>query len=275
MIMESKLSLDDYFLRIGFPDKPAVDIETLGKLQELHSQIIAFENLNPLLGLPFKLDMESLQQKLLKDKRGGYCFEQNILFRFVLEKIGFHVKGLIARVIKEGVPEGLITPRTHMLLLVTLNKDLFLVDVGFGGMTPTAPLLLEAREAQVTTLEPYRVVPNAHNYILEVSIQGNWKPLYSFDLEEQFLPDYEVSNWYTSMNSASRFMSDLFVSRTALGSRYILKNNQLSIRDIKKGSEKRLLNTVAELKKTLENIFGLKLPVEKGLDAKLEGLISL
>lgn len=273
--MESKLSLDDYFLRIGFPDKPAVDIETLGKLQELHSQTIAFENLNPLLGLPVKLDIESLQQKLLKDKRGGYCFEQNILFRFILEKIGFHVKGLIARVIKEGASEGLITPRTHMLLLVTLNKNLFVVDVGFGGMTPTTPLLLEAREAQITTLEHYRIVPNASNYILEVSIQGNWKPLYSFDLEEQFFPDYEVSNWFTSMNPASHFVSNLFVSRTALGCRYILKNNQLSIHDINKGSEKRLLNTVAELKITLENIFGLNLPVEKGLDAKLEGLISL
>ncbi|MEO6812745.1 MAG: arylamine N-acetyltransferase, partial [Ginsengibacter sp.] len=212
--MNSKINLATYLRRIGFEGKPAVDIETLRVLQELHTQAIPFENLNPLLGLPILLDIKSLQKKLLADKRGGYCFEQNILFQHVLETIGFKVKGLAARVIQGGV-EGHISPRTHMLLLVTVDKVLFVADVGFGGMTPTTPLLLEANEMQDTTLEPFRLDRDGDNYILQANVDDNWKSLYRFDLEEQFLPDYEVANWYTSANPASHFLSNLLVSRTA------------------------------------------------------------
>ena len=270
--MNSKINLAAYFRRIGFESKPAVDIETLRALQELHTQAIPFENLNPLLGLPILLDIKSLQKKLLADKRGGYCFEQNILFQHVLETIGFKVKGLAARVIEGGV-EGHISPRTHMLLMVTVDKVLFVADVGFGGMTPTSPLLLDANGMQDTTLEPFRLDRDGDNYILQANVDDNWKSLYRFDLEEQFLTDYEVANWYTSANPASHFLSNLLVSRTAHDRRYTLRNNQFSIHHVKKGTQKRLIDTATEIRKVLKDSFGLSLTSEAGLNAKLEDII--
>ncbi|MEI4902561.1 arylamine N-acetyltransferase, partial [Klebsiella pneumoniae] len=79
------------------------------------TESIPFENLDPLLRRPMRLDAASLEQKLVRGGRGGYCFEQNLLLRHALEGIGFTVAGLAARVVWNQ-PEGAILPRTHMLL---------------------------------------------------------------------------------------------------------------------------------------------------------------
>ena len=272
--MDGKINLDNYFHRIGYKGNPSVDIQTLSALQELHTQTIPFENFNPLLGIPVKLDSKSLQKKMIKERRGGYCFEQNNLIRNVLEAIGFQVKGLAARVMRNSIG-GLLPARTHMLLLVTLGKNNFVVDVGFGGMTFTSPLLLKSGISQKTTLEPFRLIQEGDNYTLEAYIQENWKPLYQFDLQQQFLIDYELANWFTATNPASHFLTNLMVSRTAEDCRYGIRNNLFSVHYLKKGTEKKTIKTVKEFKNILKNTFLLTLPSYEGLDKKLEELILL
>lgn len=91
--MSTSVDLSAYFKRIGYDkEDPSASSKTLKKLHRLHTQAIPFENLNPLLGLPVKLDTKSLQQKLVYDERGGYCFEHNLLFKRILETIGFSVR---------------------------------------------------------------------------------------------------------------------------------------------------------------------------------------
>lgn len=270
--MEGEINLDNYFHRIGYKGYPSVDIQTLSALQELHTQTIPFENFNPLLGIPVKLDSESLQNKMIKERRGGYCFEQNNLFRNVLEAIGFQVKGLEARVLSKSAG-GHLPARTHMLLLVTLGKNNFVVDVGFGGLTFTSPLLLKPGISQKTTLEPFRLIQEGDNYTLEAYFQENWKPLYQFGLQQQLLIDYELANWFTATNPASRFLTNLTVSRTANGCRYTLTNNLFSVHYLKKGTEKKTIQTVKEFRDVLETTFLLTPPSHEGLDKKLEELI--
>ena len=99
MTSDPALDLSAYFARIGYDGPRAPTLETLRAIQRLHSQAIAFENLNPLLTLPVRLDVESLQQKLVRSRRGGYCFEHNGLLLPVLRALGFRVSGLAGRVV--------------------------------------------------------------------------------------------------------------------------------------------------------------------------------
>src|SRR5262245_23920447 len=127
----AEVNLDAYFQRVGYAGgrKPTLDV--LQELQLRHTESIPFENLNPLLGWPVRLDPISLEQKLICDGRGGYCYEHNLVFRHVLEALGFRVVGLAGRVLL-NVPEGLVRPKTHVLLLVEVAGQAYVVDVGFG-----------------------------------------------------------------------------------------------------------------------------------------------
>src|SRR5471032_2344964 len=99
------IDLDAYFARIGYDGPRMATLETLRALHRLQPQVIAFENLDPLLGRPVRLDASSLEQKLVHGGRGGYCFEQNLLFAHALRAIGFKVTELAARVLW-NVPAG-------------------------------------------------------------------------------------------------------------------------------------------------------------------------
>ena len=151
------IDLDAYFRRVGYDGPRTATLETLRALHLLQPQAIAFENLDPLLKRPVRLDPASLQAKLVDGGRGGYCFEHNLLFAHVLRALGFKVQEATARV-RWGVPPGVHTPRVHALLVVEADGGSYLADVGFGGNVLTGPLLLKSREEQATPHEPFRLV---------------------------------------------------------------------------------------------------------------------
>lgn len=267
--------LNAYFKRIGYNKSRAATLETLVSLHRLHPQTIAFENLNPLLRIPVPLDIESLEQKLLHNARGGYCFEQNLMFQHVLKILGFEVKGLAAR-IRWNIPEGQITSRGHMLLLVTIDGKRYIADVGFGGLGPTAPLLLEPDKVQETPHENYRLILESGEYVLQSNIKEEWKSLYQFNLNEHYLEDYEVTNWYLSNNPTSHFLNGLFAARPDSDKRcrYTLRNNELSIHDMGRDTEKHVLKSVEELRDVLNDLFFITLPDIPDQDDFMRKLIS-
>src|SRR5690606_32864649 len=150
------VNLKAYFDRIGFSGSIAPNVATLEALHALHPAVIAFENLNPLLSLPVPLDQKSLERKLLSDRRGGYCFEHNLLFMRVLADLDFEVRPLGARVLWNH-PEGAERPVSHMVLAVDIAGSTYLADVGFGGLTLTAPLQLRDGKEQETPHETFRL----------------------------------------------------------------------------------------------------------------------
>ena len=115
------LDLDSYFKRVGYSGPRTATLETLCALQALHPRSIPFENLDTLSGRPVALDLSSLEHKLVQSRRGGYCFEQNLLFKHVLNAVGFDAAALAARVVWER-PADELRARTHMVLLVTLER---------------------------------------------------------------------------------------------------------------------------------------------------------
>ena len=267
------IDLDAYFQRIGYIGDRTPTLKTLQSIHQHHAEAIAFENLNSFLKQPVPLDLKSLQQKLIHEGRGGYCFEQNLLFRSVLSAVGFQVTNLAARVLL-NLPEGTITPRSHMLLQVDIDGEKYIADVGFGGLTLTAPLSLAPDIEQSTPNEPFRLIATDQTYIMQAYIGQEWKSLYRFDLQEQQLPDYEVSNWYVSTHPNSLFVTTLIAARPDTDCRYGLRNNQLTTHHLDGRTERRVLGTVTELCTVLSDVFRLKLPAITNLDSALQQIVQ-
>jgi len=270
MSSDTAFDLDSYFARIGYDGPHVPTLETLRAIQLLHPQAIAFENLNPLLALPVKLDVESLQQKLVRSRRGGYCFEHNGLLFQALCALGYRVSGLAGRVVWNNPPDS-TPPRSHMILRVELDEGAYLADVGFGS-SPTAPLRLVPDIAQQTPHESFRLVKSDGVYTLQCNFKGQWTPFYMFDLQEQAPVDYQVANHYVSTWPTSHFVTSLIAARAMPDGRYGLRNNRLSIHRMNGESEQRALTTAAEISTVLKDLFGVVVPDEAAFAAKLARL---
>jgi N-hydroxyarylamine O-acetyltransferase len=266
--MNGRIDLDAYFTRIGYAGPRTATLETLAAIHLHHPIAIPFENLNPLLRWPVRLDAPSLQQKLVRDGRGGYCYEHNLLLSDVLRQLGFQVRWLAARVLW-NVPEGIVRPRSHMLLLVELADGSYVADVGFGGLTLTGPLRLQTGIEQQTPHEWFRLIADGEGYVLQARIDGAWRSLYAFDLQEQLLTDYEVVNWYLCHNPESHFITTLVAARADHGRRYALRGVEFAVHSLGDGTERRLLASAGELRTALREIFHIALPEGPELDAAL------
>lgn len=271
--MKANLDLSAYFERINYSGPDTSSLETLRKLQAKHTAAIAFENLDSFLGRQVSLNIGAVQSKLVHDRRGGYCFEQNTLFGRALEALGYKVRGLAARALWNQ-PPGAVVERSHMLLSVEVQQTTYIVDVGFGGNTPTAPLLLEADIEQSTPNEPFRLTKAEGDWILELWDSREWRSIYRFDLQEHYPPDYEVSNYYVSTHPASPFRRRLIASRPVRGARYALANNRLTLHRFGQEPERHFLGTVNEMRHALETIFLLALPRYRELDEALAGVLN-
>jgi N-hydroxyarylamine O-acetyltransferase len=252
------LDLAAYFDRIGYQGAIEPTLDVLRALHRLHPQAIPFENLDPFLGRPVDLDLAAVQRKLVGSKRGGYCFEHNLLFMEALRAIGFAVTGLAARVLWQQ-PDDAITPRTHMLIRVELAARTWLADVGFGGLTQTAPLLLELGLGQQTLHDAFRVVDDDAAFRMQAKAGGEWRTLYRFDMQEQFLVDYAISNYFLSTNPTSRFVLNLLAARALPGHRLALLNNRLSIHHRNGRTERTEFADPAELAQALESRFDISI----------------
>jgi N-hydroxyarylamine O-acetyltransferase len=269
--MRDAIDLQAYLRRIGRPGAVAPDMPTLQAIVAAHVATIPFENLNPLLGLPVSLELAALERKLVREGRGGYCFEQNLLLEAVLRAIGFEVSGLIARVLWTR-PEDAITPQTHMLLRVELAGESWLVDVGFGGQNLVGALRLQADIEQATPLEPFRLVQMDGDWRMQSLVRGQWLSLYRFDLRPVSLIDYIVANHYVSTHPDSFFVNNLNVARTTSDTRLSLRNREFTVRRIGHEPERHTLGSVAEIRQTLEQEFLIRLPAHPQLDQRLENL---
>lgn len=265
--------LDAYFGRIGYTGPRAATLETLRALHWHHPLAIPFETVDPLAGRPVRLDIDSLVGKLVTAGRGGYCFEQNMLFGHVLRELGFDVANLAARVIWER-GDAADRARTHMLLFVQLAEGPYLCDVGFGGLTMTAPVRLEPGVEQQTPHERLRVQRDGRELLLQAHLPGEWKSLYRFDLQEQRPVDIEVLNFYVSQYPESPFRSTLMAARVAEDRRYGLRNGRLTVRFKSGRNEERAIGSASELKSVLAEPFGIRVPEDGNVDAALARVLG-
>lgn len=271
--MSQKVNLNAYFERIGFAGSIAPTLSTLELIHALHPAAIAFENLNSLIGLPTPLDLHSIEKKLLHERRGGYCYEQNLLLSAVLRDLDFNVRNLAARVVWNE-PPSIDADAHHMLLAVDIGGATYIADVGNGGLSLTAPLKLKADVEQPTPHETFRLSGGDPEWKLEARVGDDWRGLYVFDLAEKTEADYAPSNTYLSTDANSSFRKELRAALSPSGKRLVLRNNRLSTRVEGQPTEVRELTSVAEMREVLSGTFGIQLPSAELLDPRLEVILA-
>jgi N-hydroxyarylamine O-acetyltransferase len=270
--MASKVIIDipAYFARIGYTGPRETSLATLHGIMAAHVRRIPFENLDVLLGRPISLEPERIAHKLIDERRGGYCFEQNTLLLHVLESLGFAVTPLSARVRLQR-PRDAQPSRTHMFLRVEVGSESWLADVGVGGLSLTSALRLELDTPQSTPHEPRRIVsegdwtgfeqraPDARLFH-QAYFADAWHDVYDFTLEAMPEIDRILGNWYTSAHPESHFKNRLIVARASAEGRVTLANRELGVRRRDGHSETRLLGSPEELLAVLAEHFDLHLP---------------
>lgn len=253
----STLNRPAYLARIEFRGEPRADVATLRALHEAHATHIPFENLDIPLGRGIRIDLDSVQAKLVGSRRGGYCFEQNALFAAALEQIGFPVTRLSARVLLR-FPD--IPPRTHMLLKVEADGASWICDVGFGsfGLLEPIPFVerIETRQGGWT----YRLRrEGSDSWVLQCLECPTSVDQYAFDLTPHLPVDYEPANFYTSSHPESRFVLAVTAQRVGRDVRYALRNREL-ITSWAEGSHAETIETNEQLLEVLAERFGIQLP---------------
>jgi arylamine N-acetyltransferase len=269
------LDLDGYFERIDYHGAVAPTFDVLQDLITAHTRTISFENLDPLLGVPIDdLSPEALTDKLVRRGRGGYCYEHNGLMGYVLEELGFGVRRFGARVVWTLAAGAPVPSQTHTLLVVTLpgGQQPYLVDVGFGGQTPTSPIRLETGSAQQTTHEPYRLQGRGDGLVLQALIRGDWQSLYEFAARTAPPIDLKVGSWYVSTHPSSHFVTSLIASLVTADGRCNLSGRNLAIH---RGgaTEKVRLDDASAVVDTLTDRFGINVAdagERKVLEARID-----
>jgi N-hydroxyarylamine O-acetyltransferase len=253
------LDLDRYCRRIGLTAAGAPDLDLLQAIVGRHAHSIPFENLDVVLGRPIRLDIGSIQAKLVDRPRGGYCFEQNTLLQAALERLGFRVTSLMARVVRSRAADA-VTPRTHMLLRIDLPEGAYLADAGFGNLTPTRPLRLDSDAAQPTEHEWFRLQRMNGEILLQACLGDVWENVYRFAPVPTYPIDHEVANWFTSTRPGGLFTENVMAARPGPLCRRTFFNGDVTVRDLDTKAERTTPRDRAALRDTLHEHFGIELP---------------
>lgn len=258
------LDLDAYLARLGLSGEPPPTLGTLTAVHRAHLAAIPFENLQLLLGRPVPLDVPSLTDKMVHQRRGGYCYEQNLLLAAALDRIGFTLTAFIARVLVGG--DGRPRPSTHALLRVLVDGEPWLADVGFGGGGLVEPLpFVDGHQVSQGgwNLRLDRVSEiGDEEWLLRGFAGGRWRNLYLFAAAGVLPQDYAVYSHYLTTHPRSPFRNRLMVARSVGRTRYALNDTTLSVERVDGTGETREL-TPGEVGTVLHEVFGIALDQEE------------
>ena len=266
--MDFSPDLNAYFQRIGDSGSREPTLETLNCIILAHVQQIPFENLDILLGQPISMELADIEQKLVHNQRGGYCFEQNSLLYEVLRALGYSVQMISARV-RIQRSRSFMPPRTHLFLRVEIDGVTWLADVGVGALSPTSALQLTLDTPQPTPHETRRIIARgqwqgveqrAPDAVLfhQVLLGDSWEDICEFTLEPMYPIDRELGNWFTSGHPQSHFRDKLTVARASEAGRVTLLNRTLTHRGADGIGQSRHLETDEAILQVLADEFGLE-----------------
>jgi arylamine N-acetyltransferase len=256
-----------YLSRIDYDGSLEVTKETLSQLQACHFHTVPYENFDILNGIPLSLEIPDLFNKIVVQHRGGYCFELNALFGWLLRELGFKVTDYFARFWRD---EPNTPPkRRHQILKVEVDGKAFLCDVGVGGMVPLEPIEMVEDLVQVQGEEYYKLERDAYfGWILCEERHGQWNWIYSFSEEPQLPKDYIMASFWCEQAPDSIFNKDAMAAiRTPVG-RNSLAGKEFRI-FTKDGVQVFTPQTDQEYAEALKTHFGIKLNKLSSLEKSL------
>ncbi len=250
-----RIDVDSYLARIGQPQK-SPSIGYLKALQKAHLQSIPFENLDIHYGSKIILDYKKIFNKVVEGGRGGFCYELNGLFYHLLYHLGFDCHVISAQV-KNEKTDQFGKPFDHMVIVVDLDEQLWLVDVGFGD-GPISPLKLNVGEVQMDYTRYWRIDTDPdENLILKVSNDTSfYKTKYLFTTEEKQLIQFLEMCEYHQSSPDSPFTQKKLITQLTSNGRVTLTDRHLKILELGEVMEKDILHEDEFLSK-LEHHFSI------------------
>ena len=228
------------------------------ELQKKHLAHFSFNSISVLLGEEILLESEKIVEKIVTQKRGGYCFEHNALMHDVLKALGFNVRLLVGKVL---LNQNIDVPKTHRITLLSFEGEEYLVDVGFGAYCPTFPIKI----TPLSEYESYRLVQNTqHDYELEVPTEHGYFTLYKFNLNNYTQADCVMGNFYSSNYKDAVFKKNLVVSLIQEGSVLSLRNKSYH-KTSKEAEEIIEILSAEQLHTILENDFFIPITKEESV----------
>ena len=201
-----------YLKRISFEKQNEATVDYLTKLQKHHMEIIPFENLDVTRKVEIKLDLDRFYEKIIRNKRGGFCYELNGLFQNLLTELGIQ-SHLISCTVKKT--NGWAKPNTHAAIIVNLDKP-YLVDVGFGD-SARQPIPLSGEERKDVS-GTYRVMKNDDGSFDLQRFEEDWRILYRFSESVKQLEDFTEGCLYNQISPDSTFThGDIVTIATEVG----------------------------------------------------------
>jgi N-hydroxyarylamine O-acetyltransferase len=263
--VSDEANLDAYLRRINYSGSIAPTLETLQAVHRLHVSTIPFENLDPLMELPVRLQLSDIEQKLLLERRGGYCLEHNLLLKAVLESMDYTITAVGAGVLWGHEPDYQPAQNSHIALLVDVGGTMWLADAGFGGPGLSGPVRLRADEEQETPHGRYRLSGGYPKWRIESEIAGEWRPLYDFTTSPIAEGELVAMNDY----AMQRHRDNLVAARIDGAKRYALRNARFNTHENGETTT-RMLTNLLEIRDVLTTTFGIQLPETDRLDPALE-----
>jgi len=218
-----------YLDRIKYYGSTEPSPANLAEIHQAHMYAVPFEDLDIHLGIPLSLELAHLKQKVIHNKRGGFCYELNFLFGNLLKELGYQVTFLSGRVINDKGEPG--PEYDHMALMVTLNKK-WLADVGFGGGSFTRPLDLKSRTVQINEAGYYKILEiTPGSYQLSWSPEGKvYTPQYNFTLEPKEIQDFGAQCKWKQVDYNSHFVKKKICTMAIPHGRKSLLNDLFTVR---------------------------------------------
>lgn len=244
---------DKYIRALGLQvSRP--DLKLLHEITRRHSAQFAFSSVGPLLGDDLPLDIESLYQRIVLNRRGGYCFEQNGLMYAMLSELGFDVSLYLARVIYN---EDIHPPLTHRITLVEIESDQYIVDVGFGPLGPQLPVSMSG-EASRQNFRLFRIEERHPGvFHMQTLKDGAYYSLYKFELAQYGPADCEVGHFYSHRHPSATFVNHLVVSRIMDDEVRSLRNHEFWV-ITESGEQRTVIADSMQLQEILNHQFGVK-----------------
>lgn len=250
---------DEYIRELDIQrSKP--DLAFLSEITRRHAARFAFSSVGPMLGDDLPLDIDSLYRRIVVNRRGGYCFEQNGLLYAMLQELGFDVRLYLGRVIyNQDIHPGL----THRITLVETGGSRYIADVGFGPLGPQNPVCMSGEESH----ESFRIFRIEERHPGEFHMQtlkdGDFYSLYRFELARYGSADCEVGHFYSHKYSGATFVNHLVVSKIMDNEVSSLRNHEYWI-ITGSGEQKYDISDGDQLKTILDTRFGIHVSEAEG-----------
>jgi N-hydroxyarylamine O-acetyltransferase len=250
-----------YLARIGYSGELTNSLSVLRKLHKRHMTAVPFENLDIHLGRPIVLSEDSLYRKIVRERRGGFCYELNGSFAVLLANLGFDVSLLSGKVAKDN---GGFTPEfDHMALLVEIQGARWLADVGFGESFSEPKKIDDDRPQKDPTSPSYRITRSGSSFLMSSKDDGRtWKPQYSFTLRPRQLEEFVPRCQFQQTSPRSHFKKGWLCSRLTRAGRITLTDKKFIFSRNRRRFE-RPIRTRSEFYSLLKKHFGIRLKTDE------------